>query len=458
MSKKQLVIDHILKEIERGKILQGQRLPSCRKLAEDLGINKITVNKAYEELEKSHLVYSIPCGGFYLIRKQMEPAASSVIVDFKTVRLEKNLIPYREFTHVINTAVDRHHEELFNYECSSGYLPLRHELNKMFEKDGIYATAERILITSGAQQAISLAFQAIFRNRPGKLLVEVPTYGLVLELADRLGIPMVGIPRTKDGYDFKKLEKLFKSGDINAFYIVPRHQNPTGFSLDESNKRHIAALSQRYSIRIIEDDYLFDLGSKKNSLPIHYYDTNKSTIYIRSFSKTFMPGIRIGAAVLPEDLAHEIMQLKQLMDINTSQLPQAALQLYIQSGMYVKHTLNIRRVYERKLKIARRIIESLAPSNLYWHVPDHGIFVWLILPKGITALMLEERLKQQGILINPSADCYLDTYCASEQGSSASDIPSRAVRLCLSGVSFDKLDTIAAILREIQNNIEDTIG
>ncbi|MEL7648095.1 MAG: PLP-dependent aminotransferase family protein [Sedimentibacter sp.] len=449
MSKKQLVMDHILMEIENGKILQGQRLPSCRKLAADLGINKITVNKAYEELEESHLVYSIPCGGFYLIRRHTEPFTSNAIVDFKTVRLEENLIPYREFNHVINTSVDRHHEDLFNYECSSGYLPLRRELKKMFENDGIYAQTEQILVTSGAQQAISLVFQAIFRNCSRKLLVEVPTYGLVLELADRLGIPMVGIPRSKDGYDLRQLGTIFKSGDVEAFYVVPRHQNPTGFTFDESTKRHVADLSQRYGIRIIEDDYLSDLGSKKNALPIHYYDTKKSTIYIRSFSKTFMPGIRIGAAVLPEDLANDIIQLKKLMDINTSQLPQAALQLFIQSGMYDKHNLNIRRSYERKLRIARRIMESLAPPRLYWHVPEHGIFLWLILPPGIAASVLEERLKQKGILINTAADCYLDAYCASEQGSTASDIPSRAVRLCISGVSFDELDAIAVILREI---------
>ncbi|NLL76095.1 MAG: aminotransferase class I/II-fold pyridoxal phosphate-dependent enzyme [Clostridiales bacterium] len=96
-------------------------------------------------------------------------------------------------------------------------------------------------------------------------------------------------------------------------------------------------------------------SDQKNALPIHYYNTRKSTIYIRSFSKTFMPGIRIGAAVLPEDLQHEIMQLKRLINLITSQLPQAALQLYIQSGMYTKHILKVRQAYGRKLRFARLI-------------------------------------------------------------------------------------------------------
>lgn len=451
MGKTHLVIDHILKEIEHGNIRSGQRLPSCRRLAAELGVNKITVNKAYAELEESHLVYSIPCGGFYLIRDHMEPTPNRSVIDFKTVKPEESLIPYREFTHVINTSVDHHQNGLFDYEYSGGHLPLREELKRLFEKDSLYTPSERILITSGAQQAIALAFQTLFKGRSGKLLVEVPTYGLALELANQLGIPMVGIPRSKGGYDLKQMETLFKSGEITAFYVVPRHQNPTGFTLDEITKRHVAALSLRYNVRIIEDDYLSDLGSKKSALPIHYYDTKKHTFHIRSFSKTFMPGIRIGVAVLPEDLAHETMQLKKLIDLNTSQLPQAALQLFIQSGMYAKHNLKIRRIYEKKLRIARRILESQAPPGLYWHVPEHGIFVWLILPPGISALVLEERLKQHGIHIKPAADCYLNAYYPSADASAASDIASRAVRLCLSGVPVKDLEALTRILQEIQN-------
>ncbi len=450
MNKTHLVIDYILKEIEHGTIRQGQRLPSCRKLAEKLGINKITVNKAYSELEESHLVYSIPCSGFYLIRNHAEPTLSRDSVDFKTIRPEENLIPYREFTHVINTSVDRYQNGLFYYEYSGCHPPLREELKTFFEKDGIYTPSERILITSGAQQAIAIAFQTLFKNCSGKLLVEVPTYGLALDLAKQLDIPMVGIPRSIDGYDLNQLECLFKSGDIKAFYVIPRHQNPTGFSLDEKTKHHVAALSQYYGVRIIEDDYLSALGSKGNSLPIHYYDTKKSTIHIRSFSKTFMPGIRIGVAVLPEDLSHEIMQLKRLMDLNTSQLPQAALQLFIQSGMYARHNLKIRRIYKKKLMFARRILESLAPPDLFWYVPEDGIFIWMILPPGMTALALEERLKPQGIYIMPAADCYLPPPNHSVHDLTASHIPSRAIRLCLSGVPLKDLDALTQILQEIR--------
>lgn len=450
MGKTEYVIDHIMKGIKTGAISTGSRLPSCRKLSVELGVNKITVNKAYAALEEAHIVYSIPCGGFYLVDALTEPSIHQTVIDFKTVRPEDSLIPYREFTHVINTAVDKHKNGLFEYEYSGCHPPLRDSLNNIFAKDGLYTPSERVLITSGAQQAIALSLQTLFKERTGKLLVEIPTYGLVLELASQLGIAMVGIPRNKDGYDLKHLEKLFSAGEITAFYVVPRHQNPTGYILDEKTKRKVAELSIRYGVRIIEDDYLSDLGSKKGSLPLHYYDTEKRTIHIRSFSKTFMPGIRIGAMVLPDDIDQKVMRLKKLMDLNTSQLPQAALHLYIESGMFDKHNKRIRRVHEKKLRVAKEIFEALAPPDLEWHVPEYGIFVWMVLPKGMYAKVLADRLEQSGILVKPASDCYLQSY----EDQSDDDIPSRAVRLCLAGVPTEKLDALGRVLKEIRSQRE----
>ena len=152
-------------------------------------------------------------------------------VDFRTVKPDEKLIPYREFTHVMNKAVDMYKNTLFGYESSGGLSSLRDTLKYEFEKDGIYTTAERIIVTHGAQQAIGLVFQYLFRKSKGKLLVESPTYNLALKLADHLGIDIMGIERRVDGFDYNEMEMIFKSGEITAFYIIPRHHNPTGYTL-----------------------------------------------------------------------------------------------------------------------------------------------------------------------------------------------------------------------------------
>lgn len=449
ISKTQSVITYILEEVKAGRLTKGQRLPSCREIAKRLNLNKITVNKAYAMLEETHKVFSIPRGGFYLVESEDKPSQIENTIDFRTVKPDDKLIPYREFAHVINQAVDLYKNSLFGYESPSGLFSLRETLKEAFEKDGVYTHLNNILVTHGAQQAINLAFQAVFSNNKGKLLVEVPTYSLALKVAKQLNIDLIGIERTQNGYDFKAMESLFKTGDIVAFYVVPRHQNPTGYSLSEKEKKKIAELCSKYNILIIEDDYLADLGSKKGSMPIHYYAMSKDTVYIRSFSKTFMPGIRLGVAVLPQSLIEPVTTLKHLSDLNTSRLPQAALGLFIKAGMYEKHIRKVRKAYEAKLRKAKEILISLSPEDLIWHVPEYGIFIWLQLPNYIVAEALEKQLDNQGILIKAAGEFFLEN--APEKSPTSNATPQNCIRLCISGVSDENISDIATILSVIRS-------
>ncbi|MBU5314008.1 PLP-dependent aminotransferase family protein [Tissierella carlieri] len=440
-SKVEMVKDFIFREIKDGKIKNGQRLPSCREVSSYLSINKITVNKAYNELEREHKVYSIPRGGFYLIDSEERLKVVQEEVDFRTVKPDEKLIPYREFTHVMNKAVDMYKNTLFEYESSGGLSSLRDTLKYEFEKDGIYTAAERIIITNGAQQAIGLVFQYLFGKSKGKLLVESPTYSLALKLADHLGIDIIGIERRVDGFDYKEMEIIFKSGEITAFYVIPRHHNPTGYTLSEKDKQKIAELSYKYNVLIIEDDYLADLGSRKGSMSIHYYDISKRTIYIRSFSKAFMPGIRMGAAVLPESMIEEVINIKHISDLNTSKIPQAALDIFIKSGMYEKHIKKVKKSYETKLKKAAKIVKSLSPLGFSWYVPEHGIFIWLYLPENIEAVEFEKKLEHHGILVKAALEFFPEKWSKEKNQRNYNYI-----RICISGVPQESIDALATII------------
>lgn len=447
ISKTEKVKKYILEEIRAGKIKSGQRLPSCRDVANILCINKITVNKAYAQLEGEHKVFSIPRGGFYLVDSGEKTSIVKKKVDFSNVKPDDKLIPYREFTHVINKAVDLYRDNLFGYESNLGLFTLREALKVEFEKAGIYTTSDNIIVTNGAQQGISLAFQSIFFNNKGKLLIEVPSYDLAIKLAEHFGIDMVGIERKIDGYDYKDMEAILKKGDIAAFYIIPRHHNPTGYSLFEKDKQKVVDLCNKYNVLIIEDDYLSDLGTKKGTMPIHYYDINKRTIYIRSFSKTFMPGIRLGVAVIPKFMVDRMAELKILNDLNTSPLLQAALELFIKSGMYEKHIKKVRKLYEAKLRKAKEILMSLQLNDLTWNVPENGIFIWMQLPQYIDVITLNEKLKDQGILIKSAREFFLKM--EDEKKCSSNNI--NYIRLCISGVSEENISALATIILTIRS-------
>lgn len=441
ISKTHIVKEYIFKEIEEGKLKKNMRLPSCRHVASRLSVNKITVNKAYNELEKEHKVYSIPRGGFYLVGSEEDTSMTKNEVDFATVKPDNKLIPYREFTHSINKAIEEYKSTLLGYESTMGLSVFRETLKSEFETKGIYTTSDRIVVTHGAQQAISLVFQSIFRKNRGKLLVEVPTYSLALKIANYLGIEIVGIERKEDGFDYKKMEMLFKKGDIAAFYVIPRHHNPTGYTLSENNKKKVAEFCNKYNVILIEDDYLSDLGYRKGSMPIHYYDITKSTVYIRSFSKTFMPGLRLGVAILPETLIGPVSNLKYISDLNTSRLTQAALDIFIKSGMYERHVKKVKKSYETKLRKAKEIISTLSPKDLVWHVPDNGIFIWLKLPKYVDITVLKKNLEKRGILINTTEEYFLKEEWEGRH--------SNYLRLCISGVAEENISCIADIILEI---------
>lgn len=446
-SKTQIVKEYIEGEIKAGRITNGQRLPSCREVSAKLGVNKITVNKAYTQLEAEHRLYSIPRGGFYLVEYRESHTAADITVDFRTVKPDDRLIPYREFTHVINRAVDTYKDSLFGYEKSIGLESLRHVLKEEFEKDGVYTSADNIIVTNGAQQGINLAFQTVFSGCKGKLLVEIPTYDLAMKMADHLGIKMEGIERQEEGYDFKKLEMVFKRGDIAAFYVIPRHHNPTGYSLSEHDKRKLAELCSKYKVIIIEDDYLADLGTKKGTMPIHYYDLEKKTIYIRSFSKTFMPGIRLGAVILSPNMTEKMAEIKYLTDINTSNIPQAALESFIRSGMYGKHIQRVRKSYENKLKKARDIFISLCPEEMYYYIPEHGIYIWIELLEGVKAALVFKRLEEDNITVRTTEEFFLSNYSGRE-----------FIRLCISGVHEDMLNKLARVIKCISDISRDNLN
>jgi DNA-binding transcriptional MocR family regulator len=440
-SKAEIVKKYILEQAANGRISSGQRLPSCREAAKHLGFNKITVNRAYEQLEQEHRVFSIPRGGFYWIGCGEEESKPRT-VDFAVIKPDEKLIPYREFTHVINRAVDLYKNKVFGYEAAAGLPSFRNALKTLFEKDGVYSSPDRILVTNGAQQAIFLALRSIFAGKAGKLLVEVPSYNLAIQMAESMKIPLAGIRRGIGGYDLRELEQIFKSGDIRAFYLIPRFQNPTGYSLSEKEKQKVVELCNRYDILILEDDFLADLGYCSGELPIHYYDTNDQTFYIRSFSKTFMPGIRLGAIVLPKRFAEQAVLCKRLDDLNTSSLPQATLELFLKTGMYEKQIMRVKKAYQNKLEKARHIFTALSPEEISWYVPNNGFFLNMEFPRMIDPALLKEDLRQQGILIRTADENFLQS--VDKNGGK------RFLSLCIANVPVEKIDALATVISTIK--------
>ncbi len=282
-------------------------------------------------------------------------------------------------------------------------------------------------------------------QKPDKnmIVVEQPTYSGLLRMIEKSAFKCQGVDRTSEGLDFQRLETLFKTGKVSFFYTVPNYHNPLGSSLKSKDKLRILSLAEKYNVDIIEDDYLGDLNLDPKDFPLHYYDTEGRVIYISSFSKSFMPGIRIGMMVLPECFTHAYLREKRACDISTSILAQGGLQLFIESGMYDNHIRKVRLAYIDKMKHMKRYASLLEATGVKIKVPQTGIFVWLELPNHVNAHRLEHQLSKRAVHVYSGRRFFINE-----------EAPINALRLCLAHVCTERLDQgLQIILEENKTNI-----
>lgn len=431
------IIDYIEDLQAQNQLKQGEKLPSIREMATRFTCNKTTVIRAYKELEFNHKVYSIPKGGYYLIEKKKRINDTSKTINFTEVMPDTALLPYLEFNHCINRAVDLHQDHLFTYTDPQGLLSLRKALVDHFIDHQIFASEEQICITSGAQQALSILSKMPFPNGKKNILVEQPTYSLFQKIVELNGERVIGITRDFNGIDLNELERIFKYESIKFFYTIPRFHNPLGTSFSEKDKKRIVALAEKYNVYIVEDDYLADIDPNRNVLPAYYYDISGKVVYVKSFSKAFMPGIRLGAMVMNEALKEEFLHHKKCSDLNTSVLAQGALEIFINSGMYKKHINKARVAYGKKMKCLRDCLQRIKHTEIEFLIPKTGFFVWIRLSQKIDCTKLISRLKERNVYISPPEKNYLND-----------SVNENSIGICIAKLSTDQIRTGIKILCE----------
>jgi DNA-binding transcriptional MocR family regulator len=424
------VMDVVKEKISSGELKSGQRLPSIRVMTGNFNCSKATIIRAYEELQLMHYIYAIPKSGFYVLDQLKKIPEGSHVYDFHTVGPDEQLIPYNAFMHSMNKAIEKYAKNLFEYESPVGMRALREVLKDYFESHGIYSKIEDIVITSGAQQALNLIFSAIamqHKEHKPKIAVEEPTYRMVHTLLRQLDMDVIGVNRSEHGMDWEALREAFKKADY--FYTIPRFHNPLGTSLTEGDKKRVLALANQHSVRIIEDDYLGDMETHTSAMPLFYYDVSDNVIHVKSFSKGFMPGIRLGCIVFNRNssLINQVIALKHSQDFCTPVYTQGALEIFIKSGMYQRHLKKLKSVYLDKMKHLKFYIEANSPRNIICHVPETGIFIWMDI-KGVGWEFIDV-LKSQDVLVSDGRSFHTDHFRHE----------SATFRICTGPMSYDKI-------------------
>ncbi|WP_410770288.1 PLP-dependent aminotransferase family protein [Fontibacillus sp. BL9] len=416
MKKYILILSDMENKIREGRYLPGQKLPSVRMAAEAYDCSISTVTRAYAELEKRHVIYSVPQSGFYVVVKpgDWRDNRDSGMINFATVLPDLDAFPYLDFQHCLNKAIDIYKYDLFTYGDPQGLESLRHTLVSHLANDQVFSKAERIIVTSGAQQALEILAKMPFPNGKSAVLVEQPSYDRYLRYLETENIPVYGIARTAAGIDLRELEQRFRSGEIKFFYTMSRYHNPLGTSYSVEEKRAIARLAGKYDVYVLEDDYMADLVEERKFDPIYAYDGGSHVIYLKSFSKIIFPGLRLGAIVLPERLLKTFHAYKIYPD--TSLLSQAALEVYIRNGMYERHKHRISNLYASRMQALKESVELYNEPGLL-EVPDisSGIYTHFKLKSTVNIERLLKRLAERNISAVPGKGFYLSSYLEREK-------------------------------------------
>ena len=205
-----------------------------------------------------------------------------------------------------------------------------------------------------------------FVNPNDNVIVEKPTYSGALSVfkSRRANIIEVGIE--DDGVNLEELEKILKRNKIKLFYTMSYFQNPSGVTISKEKKEKLLLLAEKYDFYIVEDDYLSELiyDDKIEYIPIKKMDISEKVIYIKSFSKIFLPGIRLGYMISPKGLNDSLQLAKINTDISTSSLMQRVLQKYIDNDYWISHTRELTDVYRMRYECITKSIDTILKDKV----------------------------------------------------------------------------------------------
>ena len=329
------------------------------------------------------------------IRELLKVTGQSDVISFAGGLPAPDMFPVEEIAVAADRVLREYGPQALQYSTTEGYYPLREWIAQQTSAAGPQVSPDNILITSGSQQALDLLGK-IFINSGDRLVVEAPTYMGALQAWNAYGAEYVPIPADEHGLVTAKLEAALQVGP-KFIYSLPTFQNPTGVTLTLERRRQLVELADHYSVPIIEDDAYGQLRFEGEHLPTvlgltgsnsanGQRDYQGNVIYLSTFSKTLVPGLRLAWIVAPTEVIHKLVQAKQGADLHSATFNQMIVYEVIRAGFLQQHLPSIRQLYrERRDVMLATMAEHFPPGAVHWTHPAGGLFLWVTLPEGVNA-------------------------------------------------------------------------
>jgi len=325
------------------------------------------------------------------------------------------------------------------YAASEGHGPLREWVAASLPWA---VDPAQVLITTGSQQGLDLVAKVLI-DTGSRVLVETPTYLGALQAFTPMEPVIEGVDSDAEGVDVDALERQVGADRANAprfLYVLPNFQNPTGRSMGLPRRQALVAAAARTGLPLVEDNPYGDL----------WFDTPPPTpltalnpeggIYLGSFSKILAPGLRLGFLVAPAGIYPKLLQAKQAADLHSPSFNQRMVAEVLKDGFLERHVPTIRTLYKRQCEAMLACLEhEMAGLDVRWNKPDGGMFLWVRLPEGMSAIDLLPRAVDQGVAFVPGSAFFAD------------HPDKRTLRLSFVTASVEQIRTgIAALARTIR--------
>lgn len=420
----------IIREIERGRLKPGDRLPGTRALAETLGIHRNTVDAAYQELILQAWLVPEASRGTFVARDlpdlgirawgattktQTSPlkAISTLIpLKFSDGAPDARLMPGVELARAFRRAVSAAGlKMLTGYGDSRGAPPLRSALARYLSSErGLTVDADDILITRGSQMALFLVAGAALK--PGEAIaVEDPGYPLAWKAFRTAGARVVGAPVDAQGLDVDRLETLLdQDPQIRAVYVTPHHQYPTTVTLGAGRRLKLLDIARRRGLTLIEDDYDHEYRFEgRPVLPLAARaQAEDRVVHIGSVSKLLTPALRIGYATGTPVLLERMASLREAIDRQGDAPLEHALAKLIDEGDLSRHARKARKIYEQRRDLLADDIAARLGNAVAFDRPAGGLALWLRVDPSIDASAWAATAERAGLLLTHGSQLCLD--------------------------------------------------
>jgi 2-aminoadipate transaminase len=433
---------HLERLIATGVLHPGAKLPATRELARALRLNRATVATAYELLVAEGVARAHVGQGTFVVEAAGSPeprvpspppvmpatewepllsrsaqrlaaesrrritfdagaAPASDVISFVGASPDPTLFPLDAFRVALGRVLRREGGTLLQYHPVAGYPPLRRYLATWLLRHGIEAREEELLVVNGSQQGLDLIARALLD--PGDaVLLEQPTYPGAIQTFEAAQAQVVPVSIGPEGLPVDHLPALIARHRPKLLYCQPSGHNPTGVSLDSAGRRALLELAARHRLPIIEDGFGGPADAEPGRQPLRALDRQGLVIHLGTFSKLLFPGLRLGWMVVPPALVGPVQAIKQLADLSTSALLQAAIVQFGERRRLERHARTVRAEYARRRSALLAALGRHLPAGVTWTTPDESGFSLLVtLPEGLDASALLPRATDRGVAYAP---------------------------------------------------------